>query len=141
MTAGRYFLSTAPWVVPAGVTDLAGATRSWTGTFLDDSTLIDISSWAGAAAVYNTTTQPGFPANFNTIGVKPVDGSTSQYPNTDKVGSPENKKTQLIAGALGNGGTAYIGAYTANGNPTAAQVPNITTLILSETFQSTPAIP
>ena len=140
-TAGQYFLGAVPWVVPAGVTDLAGASMRWTGTFLDDSTLIDVSSWAGAAAVYNTISQPGLPADYNFIGVKPVDGSTSQYPNTDKAGSPENVKTQVIAGALGNGGTAYIGSYTGNQNPTDAEVPNLTVLNPTETFQSTPVTP
>src|SRR5207248_2167597 len=50
-TFGNYFLSALPWTVPAGLTaNLAGATMTWKATFLDDSSLIDISSWFGSAA-------------------------------------------------------------------------------------------
>ena len=139
-TAGQYFLSAVPWKVPAGVTNLAGATMTWTGTFLDDSSAANVYTWAGAAAVYNTQVTP-FPTDFNNIGVKPIDGSTSQYPNTDNAGSPENEKPLLIAGALGAGGTAYIGAYTNTSTPTDANVPNLAPLDPTETFQTTPASP
>jgi hypothetical protein len=139
-TAGQYLLSALPWAVPAGVTNLAGATVRWTGTFLVDTAGVDISSWAGAAAVYDTQVT-SFPTNFNLIGVKPVDGSTNQYANTDPAGSPENETPQLIAGALGTGGAAYIGGYTASADPTAAQVPNLNPVDPTETFQTTPVTP
>jgi uncharacterized repeat protein (TIGR01451 family) len=92
-TTGNYFLSAFPWVVPAGVT-LAQATMSWTGTFLDDSSAANVSSFQAAAAVYNTTTGSpviAFPSDFNQIKVKPTDNSTapSPYNNTDPAGTPE----------------------------------------------------
>jgi hypothetical protein len=138
-TASQYFLTALPFTVPA-TPALAGATFSWTGTFLDDSTAINVSSWAGGAAVY---TGAGFPAStpFNSIGVKPVDGSTNQYPNTDKAGSPENFKAFLVAGGLGTGGTAYTGGYTSTGKPTDALIPNLTPVDPTETFQTTPVTP
>ena len=133
-TGGPASAADMPVRVPAYKAPAPVATFSWTGTFLDDSTLIDVSSWFGSAAVYNTTTQPTFPTDFTLIGVKPVDGSTNLYPNADKAGSPENEKTQVIAGALGTGSPAYTGGNTSTGNPTAAQVPNLTPVNSTEKF-------
>jgi hypothetical protein len=136
-TAGNTFLSAIPWTVPAGVTDLAGASFKWTGTFLDSSAAVDVSSWDGAAAVYNTTS-PAYtvPSELNMILVKPTDSSSgaAPYNNTDKAGTPELFKTKVIAGALGTGGTAYIGSYTANGNPTDINV--IRNLFVDDATQS-----
>jgi uncharacterized repeat protein (TIGR01451 family) len=136
-TKTNYLLDALPWAVPAS--GLAGANFSWTGTFLVDTAGVNVTAWAGAAAVYTT----GFPATtpFNNVGVKPVDGSASQYANNDPAGTPENEKSYLTAGALGNGGPAYIGSYTGNQNATPVVVPGINTIDPTETFQTTPVTP
>ena len=142
-TRDTYFMAALPWTVPVG--DLAGATFGWTATFLVDTSGVDVSQWNAAAAVYDTTSpdpKATIPSDFNLLQVKPTDNNTgpAPYNNNDRAGTPEAIKTFVIAGTLGNGGTAYTGGYTGNQNPTALLVPAINPVDPTDTFQ-TDAVP
>jgi serine protease AprX len=59
------------------------------------------------AAVYNN-----FDPDYNALGVKACSDAVScQYSNWDPAGTPENYKSQVIAGGSGYGGTNYVGNY------------------------------
>lgn len=64
--------------------------------------------WKWAAAVYTQ-----FPSDPGQIGVKPIDGSTSNpYANSDHAGTPENFKAFVVGGARGGGGSNFTGSYS-----------------------------
>ena len=101
------FLSGLAYVVPAG--GLPGGIKSvtWTANFSTSSASNVALHWKWAASAFSV-----FSSDYNNLGIKPVDGQTSQFPNNDKAGTPENFK-QFSAG---NGATG--GSYSANANVT-----------------------
>ena len=95
--------------VPAGGFPGSVGPVTWTAAFTVDQPGITL-TWNWAAAVYTS-----FSANYNAVGVKPVDGSSQNpYNNNDQAGTPENYKGAVTAGATGNGGSNYTGSWTGN---------------------------
>jgi hypothetical protein len=96
--------------LPGGITNI-----KWSANFWADKTGVT-ASWSWAAAVYKI-----FNADYNAIGVKPVDNNNlSIYHNTDKAGTPEAFKGSVINGATGGGGTNYTGTFSSSTNVKAA---------------------
>jgi subtilase family serine protease/prenyltransferase beta subunit len=88
--------------LPGGIHDV-----TWSGKFATSSaTALDV-HWQWAAAVYES-----FGSNYNQLGIKPVDVSIPQYPNSDHAGTPENFKTSVTGGATGGGGSNWTGSYS-----------------------------
>ncbi len=104
--AGQTFLSGVGYMVPS---NLPGGINpvTWSGTFLCDTPGVTL-EWKWAAAVYTS-----FSADPSALGVKPVDDAkASAFKNADHAGTPENYKSDVIAGARGGGGSNYTGAYS-----------------------------
>jgi hypothetical protein len=103
------FFSGLAYLVPPGVS-VAGATVTWSGFFLGPSGFK--AQWQFASAAYTT-----FSADYNSLGVKPLHStSLDSYHNGDQPGTPENFKSYLAPGAMGGGGSNYIGGYSATGS-------------------------
>ena len=89
----------------------------WTTNVSIDRTNTSI-NWRWSAAVYTTF------AAHSGINVKPVSGNTlNPYPNSDRAGTPENFKANLVSGARGTGGTNYTGSYVNSGSITCSTIP------------------
>jgi hypothetical protein len=103
MTASNenVFLSGLAYQLLAGI---SGKTKAyWNGTFLSDTPDVTL-TWKWAVAPYTT-----LPADARLLGVKPVDNAQmSIYKNADLAGTPENYKSNLIAGKA----AGYTGAYS-----------------------------
>ncbi len=94
---------------------------TWQGTFFSVTPGLDV-QWQWAAAVYNN---PMFGANYNQLGVKPVDDNhASIYQNSDHAGTPEYFTPYLAGGARGGGGSNFTGSYsgTTSAIPTPANM-------------------
>lgn len=111
--AGKVFLdgvaleAPIPEGFPGGIHDV-----TWQGMFFSLTPGLKI-QWQWAAAVYR---YPGFNADYNALGVKPVDDNrASFYPNSDHAGTPENLKPFVRGGARGGGGSNYTGSYSGTG--------------------------
>ena len=50
--------------------------------------------------------------NYNSLGVKPTHTNACLYNNSDHAGTPENKKSFLVGGAAGGGGSNYTGSWS-----------------------------
>jgi hypothetical protein len=103
---GNTFFSGLGYLVPA---NLPGGINPvvWSGTISTDTLNAGV-SWKWAAAVYTN-----FNADYNLLGVKPVDANRQNpYPNSDKAGTPENFKSFVTGGARGGGGSNYTGSYS-----------------------------
>jgi Carboxypeptidase regulatory-like domain len=88
--------------LPGGVTSV-----TWKGQFSSDTSGVTV-KWQWAAAAYQS-----FSSNYNALDVKPVDGrKLSAFANSDLAGTPEAFKKDVVAGALGDGGTDYTGSFT-----------------------------
>ncbi|MCX6045173.1 MAG: S8 family peptidase [Chloroflexi bacterium] len=71
---------------------------TWQGQFQSDIPGLGI-NWNWGATVYDKT----FSTDYTTLGIKPVSSATSsQYKNSDPVGTPENTKALVIGGACGS---------------------------------------
>ena len=89
----------------------------WTTNVSIDRTNTSI-NWRWSAAVYTTF------AGHSGINVKPVSGNTQNpYPNSDRAGTPENFKSNLVSGARGTGGTNYTGSHVNSGSITCSTIP------------------
>ena len=104
------FLTAIPYRVPL---DFEGPIGDVSWTIGMEASRTDMKlEWQWAAAVYQTA----FPADYNSIQVKPVDKTVvpSDYPNDDLAGTPNALKDCgcILLGATGNGGTDYVGTYT-----------------------------
>jgi len=110
---GNVFLSGVAFPVPSG--GLPGGVNpvTWSGQFKSDTPGVTI-QWKWAAAVYNS-----FTTTYIALGVKPVDNaSASAFKNSDLAGTPENRKSFVIAGARGDGKPDYTGSYSSVANMT-----------------------
>lgn len=115
---GNQFLSGFAYLVPTGVTLAQANPVTWSGSF----SIISSSStnpgsqdlnWQWAAAQYPSTFMSG---GYSGLGVKPIDANTgSAYLNSDHAGTPENYKSDVIAGARGGGGSNYTGSLSPTG--------------------------
>jgi hypothetical protein len=113
--AGNTFLTGVAFPVPAGGLPGGISPVIWKATFTSDTKGVSM-QWQWAAAAY---TQFGAPADYNSLGVKPVDdGSLSVFNNTDHAGTPENFRDFVVGGARGGGGSNFTGSYSATGSPT-----------------------
>lgn len=104
--SGNVFLSGLAYQLmenlPGGINPV-----TWSGQFWADKPGLTV-EWKWAAAVYTQ-----FSADYNAIGVKPVDGDKlNPYHNSDHAGTPENFKSYVIGGARGGGGSNYTGGYS-----------------------------
>ncbi len=101
------FLAGTQFAVPVG--GLTGGTdATWTGAFASTTPGVT-AKWQFAAAVYDP-----FSLDYNALGVKPLSSNTlTIYPNSDKLGTPENFKLNLKSGAMGGGGSNFIGSWSA----------------------------
>jgi hypothetical protein len=106
--SGNTFLSGLAYQVPAG--GLPGGINpvSWSGTFITDTTGVNV-NWAWAAAVYTN-----FSTNYGTLGVKATDDNHDDCvtQNSDHAGTPEAYKSSVIGGARGGGGSNYTGSLS-----------------------------
>ncbi len=113
---GNVFLTGLGYRVPSALPgNISNVT--WTGRFTTDTPGIGV-TWKWSAAVYTS-----FNKNYNSLGIKPVDSSTtSQYANADLAGTPESYKSFVTAGAKGTGGTSYTGTYSGTQTTTPTRV-------------------
>jgi hypothetical protein len=103
--SGSIFLSGLSYTVASGGLPRNINPVSWSATFTASAPGISL-DWAWAAAVYTS-----FSADYNALGVKPVDSQTaSSYNNTHKAGTPENYTSSVRSGATGGGGSNYTGS-------------------------------
>ena len=77
---------------------------TWTASFTTSQPSGLSLQWAWRAGVY-----PTFNTDYTQLDVKPVDASTILYANSDKPGTPESYKTNVVKGGTGNGGSDYTG--------------------------------
>jgi hypothetical protein len=99
------FLAGTQYSPPGGLT--GGAKATWTGAFASTTAGVT-AKWQFAASVYDP-----FNTDYNALGVKPIDSKTlTIYPNNDKQGTPENYKLNLKSGAMGGGGSNFIGSWS-----------------------------
>src|SRR5439155_3948106 len=104
------FLTGSAFVVPAG--GLPGGINpvTWSGTFFSTASVPLTVNWQWAAAVYTNFNK----TDYNALGVKAVDDNHfPPYQNADHAGTPENYKSSVTGGALGNGGANYTGSLSA----------------------------
>jgi hypothetical protein len=116
-TSGNYFLSGLAFPVPSG--GLPGGINpvTWSGNVIATASGLKV-NWQWAAAVYTS-----FTTTYNSLGVKPLDVATGQYPNSDHAGTPENYKAYVTGGARGGGGSNYTGGYSGTGSVTPTDPP------------------
>src|SRR5450759_2870433 len=122
--SGRAFVSGLAFPVPAGGLPEDVGAVTWSSEFSTDTPGVS-AQWQWAAAVYTT-----FSADYNGLGVKPVDGGpASQGANLrvkqdnggvagasqdfDSVGKPMNLEFFVTAGARGEGGSDFTGSFGA----------------------------
>ena len=105
--SGNTFLAALAFPVPAGGLPGGIGNVTWSGRFATNSTPALTVNWQWAAAVYTT-----FSSDYSALGIKPVDVSIAQYPNSDHAGTPENFKSYVTGGAGGGGGSNYTGSYS-----------------------------
>src|SRR5262249_46558187 len=80
---------------------------TWSGTFVSESPGVTV-SWKWGTAVYDQ-----FSTDGSALGVKPVDGASSNpYPNSDHARTPESFKAYVTGGARGGGGSNWTGSYS-----------------------------
>ena len=91
------------WVAPV---DLPGGIQSVTMSMRLSSSQPDLTvGWSWSAAAYSS-----FSRNYGALQVVPTDDTrTNPYDNDHKAGSPESQLGGLVAGALGGGGSQYVG--------------------------------
>lgn len=118
-TSGNTYLAGVVFDVPSG--GLVGGVKNitWSGAFSSSASGVSL-QWKWAAAVYAS-----FNDAYKQLGAKPVDVSTTQYPNSDHAGTPENYKGSVTGGATGGGGSNYTGSYSGTANVTPCVSPNI----------------
>lgn len=117
-TDGNAFISGFVFKVPAG--GLPGGLNpvTWSGQFVMPANTSLSVNWQWAAAVYSS-----FNWNYTQLGVKPVyNNHSSQYPNSDRVGTPENLKSFITGGARGGNGLPGGSPNYTGGLSTAANV-------------------
>jgi SdrD B-like domain len=112
--SGNGFLGGASFQVPSG--GLPGGINpvTWTANFTTDTAGVSL-NWQWAAAVYKGT---GFSSDPSALGVKPLDGATAAYANSDHAGTPEAFRDYVLGGARGGGGSNFTGSYSATGHVT-----------------------
>ena len=104
------FLTGLAFPAPAGGLPGKISPVTWTGRYVTAQPGLVI-EWSWSAAVYSS-----FSADYNTLGVKPVDGSQQNpYANSDQAGAPQNYKSFVAAGARGKGGSNYTGSASTSG--------------------------
>jgi len=112
-TGGNAFLDGAVFQasngLPGGIQNV-----TWQATFTTDTPGVSV-NWQWSAAVYST-----FSSNPSALGVKAMDGSglLGLLGNTDKAGTPENYKSYVTGGAMGNGGSNTTGSYSSKASVT-----------------------
>src|SRR5262249_36123028 len=116
--SGNTFLSALEFIAPAGGLPGGIHTVTWSGNVAARSSTSLGMQWQWGAAVYTT-----FSTDFNALGIKPVDVSTAQYPNSDHAGTPENFKSYVIGGATGGGGSNYTGGLSGTVSVTPSLIP------------------
>ncbi len=79
---------------------------NWTATFTANHPGVNF-KWQWGAAVYGTDM-----TNYASLGVKSSTKKACAYSNSDKAGTPENKKSFLMKGARGGGGSNYTGSWS-----------------------------
>ncbi len=124
MSGNNSFLSGLAFPVPVnfpgGISPV-----TWSGTFSSSVPNISL-DWKWAAAVYTS-----FSTNYNTLGVKPVDGSGAcLYANADHAGTPENFKSFVTGGARGGGGSNFTGSYSATNR--VVTCPTVSSVLLQQ---------
>lgn len=99
------FLSGLGYLVPA---NFPGGIKpvTWEGDLSSDKTGVTL-EWKWGAAVYTTDM-----TNYNALGVKPTHANACLYINSDHAGTPENKKSFVVGGARGSGGSNYTGSWS-----------------------------
>ena len=90
---------------------IAGVT--WQAHFYSDQPNVSV-DWKWGAAVYTTNL-----TNYSGLSIKSGGNSDCTYNNTDDPGTPENDKSDLIAGGTGTGGSQYTGRHTSGTTITA----------------------
>ena len=114
--ADDVFLSGLAFHVPAGGLP-AGEKVTWHGTISGSAPFS--MQWKWGAAVYTSFD------DYNSIGVKPVHStSLDSYPNGDQAGTPENKKSNVIGGARGGGGSNWTGSWSSTASASSTCQPN-----------------
>ncbi len=78
----------------------------WTATFTANHPGVTF-DWKWSAAVYGTDM-----SNYAGLGVKASTKKACGYNNNDKAGTPENKKSFVMNGARGGGGSNYTGSWS-----------------------------
>ncbi len=115
--AGSVFLSGLAYQVPSGVS-LQGAKVTWLGAFSGTTNSFKL-DWQWGAAFYSsfgTLSLSSASALYNGLGVEPTSPSgISAHSTGDLAGTPENYKTNLVAGATGEGGSDYTGDRSQTG--------------------------
>jgi hypothetical protein len=108
--AGKIFLDGVAFMVPSG--GLPGGIQNvtWSGMFFSCTPGLSV-QWQWAAAVYRNAAF--LSGGYEGLGVKPVDDNkASVYKDSDHAGTPENFRSDLIAGARGGGGSNFTGSYS-----------------------------
>jgi hypothetical protein len=103
-TAGNDYLNGISYLVPV---DLPGGIQNvtWSAEFYSKKTKSSAQfNWQWGAAVYTT-----FDANYQALGIKPLDDNHYVPYNSDHAGTPENFKNYVTGGATGGGGANYTG--------------------------------
>jgi hypothetical protein len=103
--SGTAFTLSSP--LPGGINPV-----TWHASFSTDTPGVTL-KWQWATAVYTSF--------GGTAAVKPLDGHTTAYPNSDHAGTPENFKSFVTGGARGGGGSNFTGSYSA----TASVIPGV----------------
>ena len=83
---------------------------TWTTTLSSNQPGVEF-KWRWGAAVYGSDM-----SDYAGLGVKPTTKKSCAYNNSDKAGTPENKKSFVMKGARGGGGTNYTGSWTSYKN-------------------------
>jgi len=126
---GNVFIGGVAYQAPTGV-NLANAKADWTGFFSGTTNSFTL-QWQWGAAVYSSlgTATLGSSAFYTGLGIKPVDASTTAFPDSNLAGTPENfvanfqssatgsthgHTGQSLVGAYGQPGDAYYQAYLLN---------------------------
>jgi hypothetical protein len=100
------FLAGMAFTVPAGFDRGINPVKWNAGSFSTDRPSVT-ASWKWGAAVYTS-----FSSDYDAVGVKPAEGNTCQYTNSDHAGTPELFKGFVTGGARGGGGSNFTGSWS-----------------------------
>ncbi|HYV35475.1 MAG TPA: SdrD B-like domain-containing protein [Gemmataceae bacterium] len=116
--SGNFFMDGLAYQIPSAGLPANISNVTWKGDFFGNTTGAKL-NWKWGAALYTSS----LGADYNALGVKPVDSSTaSAYKNSDVAGTPESKKASF-SGSGGTGGSSYTGNYSGSTQVTASPPP------------------